>query len=124
MELRKLNGVCLHDPLPTPFTNEVLENVGSQKTYSFTDGFSRYHQIKIAQEDRHKTNFVTEWGRYQYTIIPFGLNNSPAMFSKVVVAAFKEFIHNFLEVYLDDWIVFSLLKDHIKVLRIMLDRCR
>jgi hypothetical protein len=48
----------------------------------------------------------------------------PCNFSRVVVARFKEFIHKFLEVYLDDWIVSSLLKDHIEVLGIMLDRCR
>jgi hypothetical protein len=42
-----------------------------------------------------------EWGSYRYTVIPFGLKNAPAMFSRVVVAAFKEFIHKFLEVYLD-----------------------
>jgi hypothetical protein len=56
--------------------------------------------------------------------MPFGLKNSPVVFSRVVVAAFKEFIHKFLEVYLDDWTVFSLLKDHIEVLRLMLDWCR
>jgi hypothetical protein len=48
MDLRKLNDTCLHDPFPTPFTYEVLENVGGQETYSFTDGFLMYHQIKIA----------------------------------------------------------------------------
>jgi hypothetical protein len=48
----------------------------------------------------------------------------PVVFSRVVVATFKEFIHKFLEVYLDDWTMFSLLKDHIEVLRLMLDRCR
>jgi hypothetical protein len=48
MDLRKLNDTCLHDPFPTPFTDEVLENVGGQETYSFTDGFLGYHQIKIA----------------------------------------------------------------------------
>jgi hypothetical protein len=69
------------------------------------------------QEDRHKTTFATEWGSYQYTIMPFGLKNAPAVFSRVVVATFKEFIHKFLEVYLDDWTVFSLLKDHIEVLQ-------
>jgi hypothetical protein len=47
VDLRKLNDVCLHDPFPTPFIDEVLENVGGQETYSFTDGFSGYHQIKI-----------------------------------------------------------------------------
>jgi hypothetical protein len=56
--------------------------------------------------------------------MPFGLKNAPAIFSRVVVVAFKDFIHNILEVYLDDWIVFSLLKDHVEVLRLMLDKCR
>jgi hypothetical protein len=30
VDLRKLNDACSHDPFPTPFTNEVLENVGGQ----------------------------------------------------------------------------------------------
>jgi hypothetical protein len=56
--------------------------------------------------------------------MPFGLKNAPAIFSRVVVATFKEFIHKFIEVYLDDWTMFCLMKDHIEVLRLMLDRCR
>ena len=102
----------------------MLENVGGHEAYSFTDGFSGYHQIKIAPEYRCKTTFSIEWRSYQYTIMPFGLNNAPIIFSRVVIAAFKEFIHQFLEVYMDDWIVHSLLKDHVEVLRMMLERCR
>jgi hypothetical protein len=86
------------------------------------DGFSGYHQIQIAKEDRHKTTFTTEWGYYQYTIMPFGMKNVPAIFSRVVVEAFKEFLHKFLEAYFDDWTVFSLLKNHIECLRLMLDK--
>jgi hypothetical protein len=56
--------------------------------------------------------------------MPFGLKNAPTIFSRVVIDAFKEFIHQFLEVYLDDWTLSSLLKDHIEVLRIMLERCK
>jgi hypothetical protein len=102
INLRRLNDACLHDPFPTPFMNEVLENVGGHEAYSFTDGFSGYHQLKIAQEDRYNTTFATEWGSYQYTVMSFGLKNAPAIFSRVVITAFKEFIHQFLEVYLDD----------------------
>jgi hypothetical protein len=87
--LRKLNHACLHDSFPTPFTDEVLENVGGHEAYSFIDGFSGYHQIKIALEDRYKTKFSTEWGSYQYTVMSFGLKNAPAIFSRVVIAAFK-----------------------------------
>jgi hypothetical protein len=60
VDLRKLNDACLHDSFPTPFTDEVLENVGGHEVYSFIDGFSGYHQIKIAQEDRYKTTFSIE----------------------------------------------------------------
>ena len=31
IDLRKLNDACLHDPFPTPFTDEVLDNVGGQE---------------------------------------------------------------------------------------------
>jgi hypothetical protein len=62
--LRKLNDAYLHDPFPSPFTGEVLDNVGGQEAYSFTNGFSGYHQIKIDPEDRHKNAFATEWGSY------------------------------------------------------------
>jgi hypothetical protein len=57
-------------------------------------------------------------------VIPFGLNNSPTIFSRVVVKAFKEFLHKFLEAYFDDWTVFRLLQNHIEFLRLMLDKCR
>ena len=102
VDLRKLNDALVHDPFSTPFTDKVLDNVGGQEVYSFTDGFSGYHQIRIHPEDRSKTTFATEWGSFQYTVMPFGLKNAPAIFSRVVVAVFKEYIHKFLEVYFDD----------------------
>lgn len=112
--LWKLNYACVHDPFPTSFIDEVLDNVRGQETCSFTDGFSGYHQIKIAPEDRSKTTFAMEWGCFQYTLMPFGLKNVPAIFPGVVILAFKKFIHKFLEVYFDDWTV---------SLHLMLDTC-
>lgn len=89
VDLRKLNDACVHNLFPTPFTNEVLENVGGHEAYLFTDGFSGYHQIKITPKDRTKTTFATEWGCFQYKVIPFGLKNVLAIFSRVVIMAFK-----------------------------------
>ena len=64
VNLRKLNDACLHDPFPTPFMDEVLESVGGKEMYSFTDGFLRYHQVRILKENRHRMTFVIEWGCY------------------------------------------------------------
>ena len=58
VDLRKLNDASVHDPFPTPFTDEVLDNVGGQEVYSFTDVFSGYHKIRTHKEDRHKTTFA------------------------------------------------------------------
>ena len=102
VDIIKLNDAYFHDPFFTPFTYQVLENVRGQEMYSFTDGFSGYHQVRIAEEDRYKTTFATKLGCYQYTVIPFGLKNAPAIFSRIVVVAFKDFIHKFIEVYFDD----------------------
>ena len=55
--------------------------------------------------------FVTEWGCYQYTVIPFGIKNAPAIFSRIVVSSIF-------------WTVFGLVRDHIESLCMMLGRCR
>ena len=101
----------MHDPFLTPFIDEVLEGVGGQEMYSFTDGFFGYHHIRITKEDRRKTTFVTEWRCFQYIVMPFGLKNVSAIFSRVVVTAFKYFI-------------MKCIKDHLANLRLMLERCR
>ena len=114
----------MHVPFPIPFIDEVLDNVGGQEAHCFTDEFSRYHHIIITPKDRSKTTFMTEWGCFQYTVMPFGLKNAPVIFSCIVIVAFKDFIHKFMELYFDDWTVFGLVKHHVESLRLMLDTCR
>eukprot|EP00253_Pinus_taeda_P005691 PITA_05691 len=90
----------MHDPFPTPFSNEVLDNIVGNEAYSFTNGFSGYHQVRIAEEDKRETTFMTEWGLYAYNVMPFRLKNAPLVFSKIVIVAFWDYIHKFLEVYM------------------------
>ena len=56
--------------------------------------------------------------------MPFGLKNAPAIFSKIVVSAFKDFIHKFLVVYIDDWMMYRLVIDHLENMRVILERCQ
>ena len=62
-------------------------------------------------------------GILKYIVMPFGLKNRLAIISHVVIVAFKYFIHKFLEVYFDDWMVFGLVKCHVASLHLMLDTC-
>ena len=72
----------------------------------------------------NKKTFVRKWWCFQYTVIPFVLKNSLAIFSRKIGISFKELIHKFLEVYFDDWIAYGLIKKHIERLRITLYWCR
>ena len=66
------------------------------------DGFSRYNQIKMAPEDMEKTTFVTQWGTFCYTVIPFGLKNDVETYQHAMVALFHDMIHHEIEVYVDE----------------------
>jgi hypothetical protein len=56
----------------------------------------------MTEEEKTKTTFIIEWGYFAYNVIPFGLKNAPIVFSRIVIASFREFIHRFIEVYMDD----------------------
>jgi len=60
IDFRKLKATTKKDPCPLLFTNEVLNTVAGYETYSFLNGYSRYHQIFITPEDKYKIAFVTD----------------------------------------------------------------
>jgi hypothetical protein len=55
--------------------------------------------------------------------MPFGLTNDPTIFSRIMIVVFREFIHSFAEVYMDDWKIYNLLKEHVGILWLMFDIC-
>jgi hypothetical protein len=60
IDFRKLNATTKKDPYPFLFTDEVLNIVARYEAYSFLNGYSGYHQISIALEDRYNTAFVID----------------------------------------------------------------
>jgi hypothetical protein len=88
VDYRSLNYACVHDLFSTPFNDEVLDQGVGKESYSFTNGFSGYHKFRIIEEDKNNTTFITRWGSFTYSVIPFGLKNAPAGFSWIVIARF------------------------------------
>jgi len=59
VDFRDLNRASLKDNFPLPHIDMLVDNTARSSIYSFMDGFSGYNQIKMAQEDKEKTTFVT-----------------------------------------------------------------
>uniref|UniRef100_A0A2N9F6L7 Integrase catalytic domain-containing protein n=1 Tax=Fagus sylvatica TaxID=28930 RepID=A0A2N9F6L7_FAGSY len=93
--------------------------------FSFMDGFSGYNQIKMAEEDKSKTAFVTHWGTFVYDVMPFDLKNAGATYQRAMVTLFHDMIHHEIEVYVDDMIAKSrTTQDHLTDLRKLFQRLK
>ena len=98
--------------------------MAGKQAYSFLDGYSGYNQISIAEEDQPKIAFITEYGVFAFKRMPFGLTNAPATFQRLMNHAFREYLRQFLEVFLDNLCVHSSWKEHLSCLQKVFERCR
>ena len=72
VDLRSLNKNCkreTHHVVP-PF--KQARSVPPDQWKTVIDAWNRYHYVPLAEEDRHLTTFITEWGRYRYRVAPQG----------------------------------------------------
>ena len=76
VDYRDLNKSYPNDDFLLPHIDVLVDSATLSAMYSFTDGFSGYNQVLMAEEDKHKTAFVIEKGMYYYKVMPFGLKNT------------------------------------------------
>jgi hypothetical protein len=78
----------------------------------------------IAPACRAYTTFTTDWGTFAYNVMPFGLCNAPATFQRVMTTAFQKYLRKFIEIFLDDFCVFSTRQQHAECLKKCFEQCR
>ena len=107
VDYRDLNKACPKDDFPLPHIDVLVDSAAMNAMYSFMDGYSGYNQIFMAEEDKGKTAFITEWGTYCYKKMPFGLKNAGATYQRMATTIFHDMMHKEVEVYVDDMMVKS-----------------
>ena len=80
MDFTDLNRACPKDSFPLPRIDQLEDSTVGHKLLTFMDAFSRYNQIRMAEEDQEKTSFITSQGLYCYKVMPFGLKNAGATY--------------------------------------------
>jgi hypothetical protein len=79
----------------------------------------------IKDEDNNKTAFITRYGHYEFTVVPFGLSNAPIVFMCLMNGVFKEYLDKFVIVFMDDILVYSKsYEEHEQHLRMVLQVIR
>ena len=69
IDFMDLNKDCLKDSFPLPMIDQLVDSITGHKLLTFMDAFSRYNQIKMAEEDQEKISFIMSQGLYCYKVI-------------------------------------------------------
>ena len=83
VDYTSLNKACPKDPFPLPRIDQVVDSTAGCETLSFLDAYSGYHQIAMSSEDQLATSFITPFGAFCYSSMPFGLKNAGQCFKGV-----------------------------------------
>lgn len=98
IDYHKFNKVTIKNKYLLTRTDDLFDQWKESFYFSKIDLWSEYYQLKIKNEDIHKTSFCTRWyGHYEFFVIPFGLT--------IATKTFKELMNRVIKTYLDKFII-------------------
>ncbi|KAI2650775.1 Transposon Tf2-9 polyprotein [Labeo rohita] len=123
IDYRALNDITIKYRYPLPLVPSALEQLRSARFFTKLDLRSAYNLIRIREGDEWKTAFSTATGHYEYLVMPFGLANSPSFFQSFVNEIFRDMLHRWVIIYIDDILIFSnSYREHVQHVRAVLQR--
>jgi hypothetical protein len=123
IDYRGLNEVMRKDAYPFPRVDDILDELKNGNFYTHFNLAYGLWQVRVRDQDIHKTACQTIDGLMEWVAMPFGLCNARATSQGMVNDILRDFLHKFVTVYLDDVGVYiRTLKEHMDHLRLVFQR--
>nr|GEW09999.1 hypothetical protein [Tanacetum cinerariifolium] len=86
--------------------------------FSKIDLRSGYHQLRVHENDIPNSVFRTRYGQFEFTVLPFGLTNTPTIFMDLMNRVFN--LDKFVIVFIDGILIYSKTQEeHVDYLRLV-----
>ncbi|GJU46475.1 putative reverse transcriptase domain-containing protein [Tanacetum coccineum] len=74
---KELNKLTIKNGYPLPRIDDLFDQLQGSHYFSKIDLRSRYHQLRVHEDDIPKIAFRTRYVHFEFTVMPFGLTNAP-----------------------------------------------
>jgi hypothetical protein len=105
-DYRELNKNTVPDNYALPKVDDVLNDCAKGKYFAVIDMTNAFFQTRVCKKDIHKTAVTTPFGSYEWTVMPMGLRNAPAI-QRRINQALRKYIGKICRVYLDNIVIWS-----------------
>ena len=121
----QLNNLTIKNKYTLHLIDDLFDQVQGAKVFSKIDLKSSYHQIRIKEEVIYKIAFRTNYGHYEFVVLPFGLTNAPTTFMSLMHDIFQPYLDKFVLIFIEDILIYSKnQEEHKEHLRIVLQTLR
>lgn len=118
---RQLNKVTVQNKYPLPRIDDLMDQLVGACVFNKIDLRSGYHKIKVKDENIPKILFRTRYSNYEYSVMPFGVYNTPDVFMEYMNEIFHPYLDHFVVVFVVDILVyFKSTKKHVGHLWVVL----
>nr|GEY04456.1 hypothetical protein [Tanacetum cinerariifolium] len=122
IDYRELNKWTVKKRYPLPRIDDLFDQLQGSQFFSKIDLRSGYHQLRVHEDEISKTVFRTRYGHFEFTIMPFGLTNTPTIFMDLMNRVCRTYLDKFMIVFSDDILIYSKTREeHVEYLRIHVD---
>ena len=125
VDCKALNKITVKNKYSVPLIQDLFDRLSIATYFTKLDLRSGYWQVRIAEGDEPKTTCVTQYGSFEFLVMPKGITNALATFYNLMNDIFYDYIDRFIVAYLDDIVVYSeSFVDHLCHLRQVLSRLK
>nr|GEX05415.1 hypothetical protein [Tanacetum cinerariifolium] len=107
IDYRELNKLIVKNRYSLPRIDDLFDQLQGSQFFLKIDLRSRYHQLRVHEDDIPKTVFKTSYGYFKFTVITFGLTNAPAVFMDLMNRVCRPYLDKFVIVFVDNILIYS-----------------
>ena len=114
-----MNKVTIKNRYPLLRIDDLFDQLRGARVYSKIVLRIGYHELRVREADIPKIAFRTQYGHFDFIVMPFRLTNAPTVFMDLMHRVFQPYLDQFVVVFIDDILIYSQSEeeheDHLRI---------